>query len=213
MAGELFKMMAGVDMVHVPYRGAAPALTDLLGGQVQVMFAACRRRSTTSEPASCARLAVTTATRSEALPDVPTVGDFVPGFEASAWYGIGAPKNTPAEIIDRLNKEINAGLADPKIKARLADLAARCFRARPPTSASSSPTKPRSGPRWSEHEHQGAIAALPDRRPPFPLLRNHLKHWHVRPMTFAVDTSSRRGRWWYRGDRCSTRAVAARHRC
>ena len=92
-------------------------------------------------------LAVTTATRSEALPDIPTVGEFVPGYEASAWFGIGAPKNTPAEIIDRLNKEINAGLADPKMKARLADLGDGALRARPPTLASSSPTKPRNGAR------------------------------------------------------------------
>ena len=91
---------------------------------------------------------MTTATRSEVLPDIPTVGDFVPGYEASAWFGVGAPKDTPAEIVDKLNKEINAGLADPKMKARLADLGvAPCSRARPPTSASSSPTKPRSGAR------------------------------------------------------------------
>ena len=122
MAGELFKMMAGVNMVHVPYRGAAPALTDLLGGQVQVMFAAMPASIEYIRAGKLRALAVTTATRSEALPDIPTVGDFVPGYEASVWYGIGAPKNTPAEIIDKLNKEINAGLADPKIKARLADL-------------------------------------------------------------------------------------------
>ena len=122
MAGELFKMMAGVNMVHVPYRGAAPALTDLLGGQVQVMFDTCRQSIEYIRAGKLRALAVTTATRSEALPDIPTVGDFVPGYEASAWYGLGAPKNTPAEIIDKLNKEINAGLADPKMKARLADL-------------------------------------------------------------------------------------------
>ena len=92
---------------------------------------------------------MTTATRSEALPDVPTVGDFVPGYEASGWYGIGAPKNTPAEIIDKLNKEINAGLADPKMKARLADLGGTVLAGSPADSASSSPTKPRSGARWS----------------------------------------------------------------
>ena len=116
-------MMTGVDMVHVPYRGAAPALTDLLGGQVQVMFSVTMPSSIEYIRAGKLRaLAVTTATRSEALPDIPTVGDFVPGYEASAWFGIGAPKNTPAEIVDKLNKEINAGLADPKIKARLADL-------------------------------------------------------------------------------------------
>ena len=109
MAGELFKMMAGVDMVHVPYRGAAPALTDLLGGQVQVMFAAHARVDRVHRAGKLRALAVTTATRSEALPDIPTVGEFVPGYEASAWYGVGAPKNTPAEIVDRLNKEINAG--------------------------------------------------------------------------------------------------------
>ena len=122
VAGELFKMMAGVDMVHVPYRGAAPALTDLLGGQVQVMFATMPASIEYIRAGKLRALAVTTATRSEALPDMPTVGEFVPGYEASTWYGIGAPKNTPAEIIDKLNKEINAALADPKIKARLADL-------------------------------------------------------------------------------------------
>ena len=121
MAGELFKMMAGVDMVHVPYRGGAPALTDLLGGQVQVMFDAMPSSIEHIRAGKLRALAVTTATRSEALPDIPTVGEFVPGYEASAWFGVGAPKNTPAEIIDKLNKEINAGLADPKIKARLAD--------------------------------------------------------------------------------------------
>ena len=115
-------MMAGVNMVHVPYRGEAPALTDLLGGQVQVMFATMPPSIEYIRAGKLRALAVTTATRSEALPDVPTVGDFVPGYEASAWFGIGAPKNTPAEIIDKLNKEINAGLADPKMKARLADL-------------------------------------------------------------------------------------------
>ena len=122
VAGELFKMMAGVDMVHVPYRGEAPALTDLLGGQVQVMFDRMTSSIEYIRTGKLRALAVTTATRSEALPDIPTVGEFVPGYEASRWQGIGAPKNTPAEIIDKLNKEINAGLADPKIKARLADL-------------------------------------------------------------------------------------------
>ena len=122
VAGELFKMMAGVDMVHVPYRGAAPALTDLLGGQVQVYFGPMPSSIEYIRAGKLRALAVTTATRSEALPDIPTVGDFVPGYEASAWFGVGAPKNTPAEIVDKLNKEINAGLADPKMKARLADL-------------------------------------------------------------------------------------------
>ena len=109
--------MTGVNLVHVPYRGAGPALVDLLGGQVQVMFATM---SSSIEYVRAGKLR--TATRSEALPDISTVDEFVPGYEASAWQGIGAPKNTPAEIIDRLNKEINAGLADPKLKARLADL-------------------------------------------------------------------------------------------
>jgi tripartite-type tricarboxylate transporter receptor subunit TctC len=122
IAGELFKMMAGVDMIHVPYRGGGPALSDLIAGQVQVMFV------TTASPIEYIRagrlraLAVTTATRSEALPDIPTLGEFLPGYEASNWFGVGAPRNTPVEVIDKLNKEINAGLTDPKIKARLADL-------------------------------------------------------------------------------------------
>jgi tripartite-type tricarboxylate transporter receptor subunit TctC len=122
ISGELFKMMASVDMIHVPYRGSGPALTDLLGGQVQVMFATMPSSIEYIRAGRLRALAVTTATRSEALPDVPTVGDFVAGYEASAAYGVGAPKNTLAEIVDRLNREINAGLADPKMKARLADL-------------------------------------------------------------------------------------------
>jgi tripartite-type tricarboxylate transporter receptor subunit TctC len=122
VSGELFKMMTGVDMLHVPYRGAGPMLTDLLGGQVQVGFDPMPSSIGYVKAGQLRPLAVTTATRSEALPELPTVGDFVPGYEASTWYGVGAPKNTPAEIIERLNKEINAGLADPKLKARLADL-------------------------------------------------------------------------------------------
>ncbi len=122
MAGELFKMMAGVNMVHVPYRGAGPALNDLLGGQVQVMFDLMPNSIEHIRVGKLRPLAVTTATRSHELPDIPTVGDFVPGYEASAVFGIVAPRNTPAEIVDRLNKEINAALADPKIKARLAQL-------------------------------------------------------------------------------------------
>ena len=122
LSGELFKMMTGVVMVHVPYRGDAPALTDLIGGQVQVMFGSIPPSVEHIRAGKLRALAVTNATRSEALPDIPTVSDFVPGYEASAWYGIGAPKNTPAEIVDKLNKEINAALSDPKIKARLADL-------------------------------------------------------------------------------------------
>ena len=119
VTGELFKMMTGVDMVHVPYRGAGPAITDLLGGQVQVLF------DNPIEHIRAGRLralAVTTTTRSEALPDIPTLGEFVPGYDASGWFGIGAPKDTPVQIIDRLNREINACLADPRMKARLTDL-------------------------------------------------------------------------------------------
>jgi tripartite-type tricarboxylate transporter receptor subunit TctC len=122
VAGELFKMLAGVEMHHVPYRGEVPALTDLLGGQVQVMFPTVTSSIQYIRDGKLRPLAVTTTTRSDALPEVPTLGEFVPGYEASAWFGIGAPKNTPAAVIDRLNREINLALADPKMKARLADL-------------------------------------------------------------------------------------------
>jgi tripartite-type tricarboxylate transporter receptor subunit TctC len=115
-------MMAGIDMVHVPYRGGGPALTDLLGGQVQVYFPTTVSSIGYIRAGRLRALAVTTATRSDALPDIPTVGEFLPGYEASFWYGVGVPKNTPAEIVDKLNEAINAGLADPTIKARLADL-------------------------------------------------------------------------------------------
>ena len=122
MAGELFNMMAGVNMVHVPYRGEAPALTDLLGGGMQVMFSTMPSSIEHIRAGKLRPLAVTTATRSETLPDLPTVGEFVPGYEVSGWQGIGAPSKTPGEIIDKLNRELNAALTDPKIKARLADL-------------------------------------------------------------------------------------------
>jgi tripartite-type tricarboxylate transporter receptor subunit TctC len=122
ITAELFKMMAGVEMVHVPYRGVAPALTDLLGGQVQALFANPAQSIPYIRAGRLRALAITTSTRSEALPDIPTVGEFVPGYEASSIFGFGAPKNTPAEIIDKLNKATNAGLADPEIKARVADL-------------------------------------------------------------------------------------------
>jgi tripartite-type tricarboxylate transporter receptor subunit TctC len=122
MAGELFMFMTGVKMVHVPYRSSAPALTDLLGGQVQMMFSPLPSSIEYVRAGKLRALAVTTATRSAALPDIPTVGDFVPGYEAATFFGIGAPKNTPAEIVERLNKEINAGLTDPNLKARLIDL-------------------------------------------------------------------------------------------
>jgi tripartite-type tricarboxylate transporter receptor subunit TctC len=121
VAGELFNMMTGVRMQHVPYRSGGAALTDLLGGQVQVSFAPTVLIEYV-KAGKVRALAVTTATRWEGLPDIPTVGDSLPGFEASSWYGVGAPKDTPAEIIDKLNKEINAGLAEPRLKARLADL-------------------------------------------------------------------------------------------
>ena len=124
LSGELFKMMTGVSLVHVPYRGAGPALVDLLGGQVQVLFATMSSSIEYIRGGKLRALAVTTATRSPALPDVPTVAEFVPGYESSFWTGVGAPKNTPAEIVDKLNDEINSALADPKMKARLAELGA-----------------------------------------------------------------------------------------
>ena len=124
MAGELFKLMTGVNMVHVPYRGAAGAMTDLIGGQVQVMFDTLAASIPHIKGGKVRPLAVTTAGRAALLPDLPTVGDFVPGYEASGPFGLAAPKDTPAEIVERLNKEMNAVLADPKIKARLADLGA-----------------------------------------------------------------------------------------
>ena len=122
VGGELFKMMTGIDMLHVPYRGAAPAITDLIGGRVQVMFATLPSSIEYIRAGNLRALAVTTAKRTPVLPDVPTVSDVLPGYEASAVYGVAAPRNTPAEIIDKLNKEINAGLADSGMKARLADL-------------------------------------------------------------------------------------------
>jgi tripartite-type tricarboxylate transporter receptor subunit TctC len=124
MSGELFKMMTGINMVHIPYRGGAPALTDLLGGQVQVMFDNVPTSLEHIRSRALRPLAVTTATRLELLPDVPTVAEFVPGYESSAWYGVGVPRNTPPEIIDLLNRVINAGLADPNLKTRFTDLSA-----------------------------------------------------------------------------------------
>jgi tripartite-type tricarboxylate transporter receptor subunit TctC len=124
VAGELFKMMAGVNMIHVPYRGSPPALTDLLGGQVQLYFANMGGAIEHVRTGKLRALAVITAKRSEALPDLPTVGEFVPGYEASSVWGLGAPRNTPVEVVDILNKKINAALADPKMKARLVELGA-----------------------------------------------------------------------------------------
>jgi tripartite-type tricarboxylate transporter receptor subunit TctC len=122
IAGELFMVMTGVNMMHVPYRGDPPALTDLIGGQVQVLFGSMPVSIEQIKAGKLRPLAVTTATRSEVLPDIPTVGEFVPGYEATGWQGVGAPKGTPTDIIDALNRQINAGLADPSMKVRLADL-------------------------------------------------------------------------------------------
>jgi tripartite-type tricarboxylate transporter receptor subunit TctC len=124
IAGALFNMMAGINMAHVPYRGEAPALTDLLGGQVQVAFGTIGNSIEYIRAGKLRALAVTAVMRSQALPDIPTVSDFLPGYEVSTWNGVGVPRNTPIEIVAKLNKEINEGLADPKIKGRLADLGA-----------------------------------------------------------------------------------------
>ena len=124
MSGELFKMMTGVDLVHVPYRGGALALTDMIGGQVQVMFDNIPTSAEHVKSGKLRGLAVTSTARSDVLPELPTVAEFIPGYEASAWYGIGAPKDTPPEIIEKLNKEVNAILADPKAKARFTELGA-----------------------------------------------------------------------------------------
>jgi tripartite-type tricarboxylate transporter receptor subunit TctC len=131
VSGELFKMMTGIDMVHVPYRGSVAALTDMLGGQVHVLFDNLPPSLEYIKAGKVRALAVTTARRAEALPDLPTVGEFVPGYEASVWWGIGVPKYTPVEIIDKLNKEINVGLADPKMKAQLAELGAEVLAGSP----------------------------------------------------------------------------------
>ena len=131
MAGELFKAMTGVNMVHVPYRGQAPALTDLLGGRMQTIFDPVSSSLAHIRAGELRPLAVTTSTRSEALPDVPAMGDFVPGYEASIWFGVGAPKDTPAEVTAKLNSEINAGLANPRLKSQLADMGGTAFAASP----------------------------------------------------------------------------------
>jgi len=131
VAGELFKMMAGIDMVHVPYRGGGPAQNDVLGGQAQVLFSTPSASIAYIRAGMLRLLAVTTATRSDTLPDIPTVSEFVPGYEATFWSGICAPKNTPTEIIDKLNREINAALADPELMRRLAELGALAFASSP----------------------------------------------------------------------------------
>ena len=131
VAGELFKMMAGVDLVHVPYRGAGPALADLLGGQVELLFGGMASSVDHVRAGKLRALAVTTATRWEALPDTPAVSEFVPSYEASDWFGLGAPKNTPAEIVDILHNEVNAGLADSKLRARVSELGGAVLRSSP----------------------------------------------------------------------------------
>jgi tripartite-type tricarboxylate transporter receptor subunit TctC len=131
MSGELFKFMTGINMQHVPYRGSAPMLSDLLAGQVQIAFDNLQPSIPHIRAGKLRALAVTTATRSDVLPELPTVGDFVAGYEASTWNGVCAPRDTPAEIVDRLNREINAGLADPKIKAQLGEMGASVLRGSP----------------------------------------------------------------------------------
>jgi tripartite-type tricarboxylate transporter receptor subunit TctC len=147
VTGELFKMITGVNMLHIPYRGAALALTDLIGGQVDLMFDNMPSSIEYIRAGRLRPLAVSTTTRLESLPDIPTVGDFVPGFETSAWGGIGAPKDTPGEIIDKLNREINAALADPKMTRTLPTSVAWSFPSRPPITEGASRKKPRSGGR------------------------------------------------------------------
>jgi tripartite-type tricarboxylate transporter receptor subunit TctC len=127
LSGEMFKMLAGVNMIHVPYRGQGPALTDLLGGQVQVLFGGIPTTIEHIRSGKIRALGVTTATRSEALPDVPALSEFLPGYESSYWAGLGAPRNTPIQIVEKLNGEINAALADPEAKARLAELGGSMF--------------------------------------------------------------------------------------
>ena len=122
LAGELFSFMTGIKLVHLPYRGQGPALSDLLGGQVQIMFATTPGTTDYVRTGRLRGLAVTTASRAEVLPELPPIGDFVPGYEASQWYGVGAPRNTPAELVDKLNKEINAAFTDAKMKARFAEI-------------------------------------------------------------------------------------------
>jgi tripartite-type tricarboxylate transporter receptor subunit TctC len=145
--GQLFKVMAGVDLVTVHYRGVGPALPDLMSGRVEVMFGPVSLAIGHIRAGKLLPLGVTTTKRGDVLPGVPSIGDFVPGYEATGWVGIGAPANTPPEIIAILNRQVNAALADPTFKAHSSILAWNCLQARPPSSASSSPTKPRSGAR------------------------------------------------------------------
>ena len=149
VAGELFKMMAGVDMVDVPYQGEALALPDLISGQDQILFGVMPGSLGYIRSGKLRALAVTTAKRQEVLPEVPAMNEFLPGYEASGWYGVAAPRDTPREIVEALNKEINAGLADAKMRERLAALGCGIFAGAPGDFANSSPTKRRNGPRWS----------------------------------------------------------------
>jgi tripartite-type tricarboxylate transporter receptor subunit TctC len=131
LAGELFKMMAGVDLLHVPYRGAAPALTDLLAGRAQVMFEAMATLVEYIKSGKLKALAVTLPTRSPIFPDLPSIAEFLPGYDAAVWFGVGAPKRTPREIVELLNKEINAGLADPTLSVRITDLGGNVLKGPP----------------------------------------------------------------------------------
>jgi tripartite-type tricarboxylate transporter receptor subunit TctC len=147
VSGELFKIMTGVNMLHVPYRGGPPAIADLIGGQVQVMFPNIPQTIEILKSGKLRPLGVTTATRLDVLPEVPTVGETVPGYETIGWMGLGAPRRTSAELIGRLNSEIQRALDDPKIKARLNDLGVTRVSGSRPISESSSPTRPRNGAR------------------------------------------------------------------
>jgi tripartite-type tricarboxylate transporter receptor subunit TctC len=154
VTGELFMMLTGTRLTHVPYRGGAPAVTDLLGGQVQVYFDGISGSLEYVRAGKLRALGVTTAARASVLPEVPSIGEFVPGYDASGWYGLGAPRGTPAVIVGQLNREINASLGDPKLKTRLADLGYATVAGSPGNSATSSPKKPRSGARYFGSRHE-----------------------------------------------------------
>ena len=164
VAGELFKFMTGVDMVHVPYRGSGPALTDLLAGQVQVMFDVTSSSTVHIKAGKLRALAVTTTTRLDVLPEIPVMADFVPGYESSAWVGFGAPKNTPAAIIDLLNREVNAGLADPAIKASIARLGATVLVLFPRIWKTHCRRHAEVGQSDPRGQHQGELVRTPTRR-------------------------------------------------
>ncbi len=222
VGGELFKMMAGVDMVHVPYRGGAPALTDVIARQVDLYFASTASAIEYIKAGKVRAIAVTSTERSQALPDVPAIGDLVPGYEASAWYGVGAPRNTPAEIVETLHKEIDAGLADPKLRARLAEASApRRSRARPPISASCSRTRPRSGARSSgsrasSRSERRSYRPCGSRRvslvqrtspPPFVRIGGTTDGWRGRTPRARRPRERSRRRAWPRDWRCLSSAL------